>query len=343
MREKRIFTEEEINYIIDNWGKESTYSMRKKFDCSFEAICKVAVKNGLEKPKSNQWTEEEINTLKELSDKFHYQDIAKIMGKSENAIYLKARKLGIILIQDRRKWTKQEEEQLKDLWGSKSIEYIARKLKRTVFSLKVKAVRMSLGPMIRNATDILTIYDVVDLINVSRDRITTTWVKLGLKLNKKKLTKNTSYYFVEWDDLIEFLEKNQNEWDSRNLEPYMLGDEFDWLVEKRKRDRDANPLWYRYWTTKDLKYAEHLFMVNKSDKEIADILQRTEKAIKELRRKFGYKSSVFWTENEIEYLQENFKTSTYEEISKKLGRTTKAVGYKAESLGFQKVIKKSTN
>ena len=56
-----------------------------------------------------------------------------------------------------------------------------------------------------------------------------------------------------------------------------------------------------------------------------------------------YKSSVFWTENEIEYLQENFKTSTYEEIGKKIGRTTKAVGYKAESLGFQKVIKKSTN
>ena len=28
-RKKKIFTEEEIKYIIDNWKKESAYSMKK--------------------------------------------------------------------------------------------------------------------------------------------------------------------------------------------------------------------------------------------------------------------------------------------------------------------------
>lgn len=37
------------------------------------------------------------------------------MNKTENAIYIKARRLGITLIQDRRKWTEEEETLLYDL------------------------------------------------------------------------------------------------------------------------------------------------------------------------------------------------------------------------------------
>lgn len=113
---KYIFTEEQINYIVENWGKESAHSMKKKFGCSWYAVCRVAEANGLEVPTSNEWTEEDIQTLTELSDKFHYIEIADIMGKSKNAIYLKARRLGITLIQDRRKWTPEEEEEFALLW-----------------------------------------------------------------------------------------------------------------------------------------------------------------------------------------------------------------------------------
>ena len=126
---KYEFTEEQIKYILDNWGKESPHSMKNKFGCTWYAVCKVAASHGLEIPTSNAWTEEEIKALKELADKYHYTEIAKIMGKTENAIYLKARKLGITLIQDRRKWTVEEETILSDLWGVKSIEYIAKKMK----------------------------------------------------------------------------------------------------------------------------------------------------------------------------------------------------------------------
>lgn len=174
------FTEEEIKYIVDNWEKESPYSMKNKFGCTWYAISKVATLHGLPLPTSNKWTEEEIETLKLLSDKYHYSEIATIMNKTENAIYIKAKRLGITLIQDRRKWTKEEETLLSDLWGTKSIETIAKTMKRTVFSLKVKAVRMGLGPMIRNNYDLITVSDMCDLLNVTRDRITTTWIRLGL-------------------------------------------------------------------------------------------------------------------------------------------------------------------
>lgn len=195
---KYIFTEEQINYIVENWGKESAHSMKKKFGCSWYAVCRVAGANGLEVPTSNEWTEEDIQTLTELSDKFHYIEIADIMGKSKNAIYLKARRLGITLIQDRRKWTPEEEEEFALLWGTIKVETIAKRLKRTVFSLKVKAVRMGLGPMVRNNSELIIISDICDTLHVTRDRIMGSWRELGLNLKKKKLTNNKAYYYVIW-------------------------------------------------------------------------------------------------------------------------------------------------
>lgn len=176
---------------------------------------------------SKQWTKEEIETLRILANDYSIIEIAKIMNKTENAIYIKARKLNITLMHNKRKWTLEEEILLKDLWGNKKIEYISKTLKRSIFAIKVKAIRMNLGPMIDNNYDLITVSDISELLNVSRDRITKTWVDLGLNLKKTKLTDNKTYYTVTLKDLMKFLEENQNEWDSRNLEKNMLGLEPD--------------------------------------------------------------------------------------------------------------------
>ena len=337
---KKVFTEEEIKYIIDNWGKESPHSMKKRFECSWYAISKVAQSAGLPLPTSNSWTKEEIETLRELSDKYHYSEIATIMNKSENAIYLKAKKLGITLIQDRRKWTKEEETLLTDLWGNKSIEVIAKIMKRTVLSLKIKAVRMKLGPMIRNNYDLITISDICDILNVPRDRITTTWVNLGLNLKKKKLTNRMSYYVITWEDLMIFLENNPNEWDSRCVEENILGPEPLWLKEKRIRDIKENPLWYRRWTEEEIKLAENLFKSGKNYTEIAKMIDRSEWSVANLLRNMGYSYMLprFWKGKELLYLRDNYKNMTYAEIAAELGRPTKGVASKAEELGYQKKL-----
>ena len=343
--EMHEFTLEEVQYIIDNWGKESPYSMKNKFGCTWYAVCKVAKSYGLEIPTSNEWTREEVEMLKKLSDQLHYAEIAKIMKKSENAIYLKARKLGITLIQDRRKWTKEEEILLSDLWGTKSIETIAKTMKRTVFSLKVKAVRMGLGPMIRNNYDLITVSDICDLLGVTRDRITMTWVNLGLNLKDKKLTKNMSYYVVTWEDLMKFLEHNQNEWDSRCVEINMLGTEPKWLKEKRIRDTKENPLWYRKWTEEEIRTAENLFKIGKNYTEIAEAINRSEWAVTNLLRNMGYSYMLkkYWKGKELKYLKENYKDMTYAEIAEVLDRSAKAVGAKAQELGYQKKLVRQKN
>ena len=336
--QKREFTAEEVEYIVNNWGKESAHSMKKKFNCSWYAVCRVAEENGLDLPESNEWKAEEVQILKKLSRKYHYEIIAKKLKKSPNAVYLKARKLGITLIQDRRVWTKQEEQDLRELWGTMKIEKIAQQMKRTTFSLKVKAVKMGLGPMVRNNAELITVSDIVDLLNVSRDRIMTTWVNLGLKLEKKQLTDYTSYYYVIWEDLIKFLKDNQNEWDSRNVEMYMLGPESGWLAEKRKRDEVENPLWYRKWTDEELAKAEYLLLLGKDYSEIATTLNRTVGAVADTLRDNGhsYELARFWKGKEIKFLRENYEKITYSEIAEELDRSTKAVAYKAAELGYQR-------
>ena len=336
--QKYEFTQEQIDYIINNWGVESAHSMKKKFGCSWYAVCNVAKEHGLEMPDSNAWTEQDIKMLEELSSKYHYKEIAKIMSRSENAIYLKAKRLGIVLIQDGRKWTKEEEQKLSDEWGNKSIETIAKNMKRTVFSLKVKAIRMGLGSMLDNNYDIITISDLEELLNVTRDRISRTWVKLGLNVKQKRLTKNMSYFYVTWTDLMIFLEQNQDEWDSRCVEENMLGFEPDWLQEKRKRDIEENPLWYRTWTNEEIREAINLFNSGKTYEEIASLINRSEMAVAITLRSNGcsYRMPKYWKGNELKFLKDNYQTMTYKEIGEYLGRTAKAVGYKAEQLGYIK-------
>lgn len=261
------FTQEQKNYIVNNWGKESAYSMKTKFGCSWEAVCNVAKEFGLDMPESEKWTKDQVNDLIKMSDKMHYEEIAKKLGKTNNAVYLKAKKLG-----------------------------------------------------------------------VTRDRICTTWVDLGLKLRKHKISNKKSYYCIKIENLIEFLKDNQDQWDSRNLELYILGDEPEWLSQKRKRDIEENPLWYRFWSVEEKNKAVMLLKMGKSYKEIADQLDRTEQAVMYMLRDegYGYRLKQFWKGQELKFLKDNFKVMKYSDIADSLGRTTKAVAAKAEEMGYRK-------
>ncbi len=335
--EKFKFTQEQKNYIVTNWGKESAHSMKKKFGCSWYAICNVAKEHNLDMPESEKWTEDEINKLIKMSDKMHYEKIADNLGKTNNAVYLKAKRLGITLIQDKRKWTEEEINYLKERWGNNSINYIATKVKHSVNAVKIKAYRLGLGPAIDN-TDLLLVSDIIEMLGVSKDRIYNTWINLGLKLQKHKISNKKSYYCIKIEDLIEFLKDNPDEWDSRNLELYNLGYEPEWLSQKRKRDIEENPLWYRFWSNEEKNKAIMLLKMGKSYKEIADQLHRTEKAVMYMLQNEGYSYRLkqYWKGQELKFLKDNFKVMKYSDIADNLGRTTKAVAAKAEEMGYRK-------
>jgi len=190
-------------------------------------------------PDRKNWTEEEYQRLEHLVmiEKKSPKEIAQILDRSEDSVIIKINRRGLkIQTNKKRYWTKEEEELLSDLWGNKSIEYIAKKLNRTVSSVSNKVFLLGLGSHVENNYDGLRIQEICELFNVSRETVSDYWIALGLKYHIRKVTTAKSYLYIEIKDLYDFLENNQNIWDSRYLEKNILGIEPEWLIKKRKDD-----------------------------------------------------------------------------------------------------------
>lgn len=235
----KFWTEEdesELKILSDNFSIEE---IAKKMNKSYDSISAKLYQLGIKaKNYSNkEWTREEETELLELLSSYSSSDVAGLLERSEEAVIVKAISLGYNIDSKHRKWTKEEEILLSDLWGTESIENIARKLNRTVSSIANRVYILGLGSQIENNYDGLRIQDISDLFQINRNVILTSWVSLGLKLSFRKRSNYSVYSYVQINNLYEFLEKNQNIWDSRNLEKNILGTEPEWLKEKRVRDK----------------------------------------------------------------------------------------------------------
>ena len=217
-----------ISELVDEFGRTSVSikSQAKKLG--------IAIIND-----RRNWTPEEYAILEKLVmiDRKSPREIAGILNRSEDSIIIKINRRGLkIQTNDKRFWTKEEEEMLSDLWGNKPIEYIANKLNRTASSLKNKAYQLGLGSQLDSNYDGLKISEIAELFNIRLELVNVYWISLGLKYSIRKVSRTMSYKYVTIKDLFSFLEQNQNIWDSRYLEKNILGKEPDWLKEKRKKD-----------------------------------------------------------------------------------------------------------
>lgn len=295
------FTTEDINFIIENWGTISMTAIRKHIGCSHAALSKIALKLNLNIP-NNNWSKEEECKLLSLASTHTCSEIADIMGKSWDSIYNKSQKMNIKLLPEQRPWTLQDEELLSEYWGLYNVETIAKKLNRTITAVRLKAQRMHLGS-IMDSSDVLSIDSICDILKVTRNRVLKIWTSLGLKVKRKKIIEKF-YFYVSWPDLLLFLENNQNEWDSRKVEEYMLGPEPEWLKIKRRNDKISNPLFYRQWTLEEMKHLMFLKKTGKSYKEIAKLLDRTESSISNILHKINKKENL---EQSLNYEQTKIK------------------------------------
>lgn len=338
MRGKKfIFTKEQEQFLIDNWHKYTIHHFKKIFKCSWYAVDKKAKELNLVMKIEKGWTSEEEEQLARLSTKYHYQEIANKLGRSKDAIYLKARKMGLSLIQDRRKWTKYDEKELRQKWGKKPIEQIAREMGRSVNSLRVKGIRMKLGALIEADLDIIRISEIEEYVGISRDAIMRFYQKGMINLEIKMISKKKGIYYVEFDELLKFLENNQHIWDSNNLEPHIFGLEPEWLINKRKKDAQNPPNLYRKWTKEEKELAKSLLLGGYNHQQIAERLNRSKEAVQyELsKRLLAYRLEHFWKGNEIKKMQELARHKTAKELSEILGRSEKAIKYKAKELNLE--------
>lgn len=275
---QRKWTESEIVKLRELSKTKKMSELVKELNRTSSSIKAMAKKLGINVTSDRKnWTEEEYQLLEKLTmiDKKSPKEIAEILDRTEDAIIIKINRRGLqIQTNDKRFWTKEEETLLSDLWGEESFEMIAKKLNRTVSSIKNKAFLLGLGSVIENNYNGLTIKDISDMLGVNINTVSVGWIGLGLKYKVQNISKSKSYRYVEIKDLYEFLEANQNIWDSRNLEKNILGTEPEWLKEKRKLDSENNHSIERLNLTK-----QQLILARKFFLELQEETKESEEAI----------------------------------------------------------------
>lgn len=137
----------------------------------------------------------------------------------------------------KRTWTDKQIERLCNLWGTRDYKSISRMLGHTETAVRLKAKRLGLGA-VRNASDYICAREISRIMGVDVHTVTDYWIKkLGLPCRKIEGRNRTLFVMVRHDRLLEFLEKNQDIFDSGRIEYYALGCEPEWLYKKRLEDR----------------------------------------------------------------------------------------------------------
>lgn len=231
----------------------------------------------------------------------------------------------ITLGRQRKNWTQEEESYLMDNWGTMTIKNLARSLCRTEDAIIVRAKRLKLGSPYM---EYLNANQASQILGVDSHTVTDYWIqKCGLKA-KRQAMRNMPMWRICIDDLTEWLEQNQDKWDSRKVELYALGQEPEWMKEKRRADMKLPIQRFQKWTKKEEQLLMEYYRIGKSKKEIGHILGRTESGIqrkisrlKESGKLERSKIICHWGDEEIGMLLELERQGLSDaEIAWELGR-----------------------
>lgn len=179
-----------------------------------------------------------------------------------------------------RYWRPEEIEQLQELWGTKTIPKIAKILGRSVHSIKVKSTRLHLGAF-KHSSEYLTANQVAVLMGVDRHAVTDYWIaRLNLPYKAIAPLGKQKFKYIKLLDLISWLQTHPTVWDSRRLEMFALGEEPDWLKEKRRLDSQAPAKRLQNWTPADDRQLISLFKLGgRTNQQMGEILGRSAAAI----------------------------------------------------------------
>lgn len=178
-------------------------------------------------------------------------------------------------------WTPEEDAVLEEFWGSSTPQYIAKKLGRTTVAVIQRVKLRKLGSF-TSVGVYINRYQAAQMVGIDYKVFVRNWeVNHGLCFKKKRVRSDVkTQYLIKLDDFIEWLEEHQDLWDSRRVEPYALGYEPEWLVEKRFRDsKNPNKLRGTKYTPKEDALIITYLKLNKTQKEIGEILGRSEASV----------------------------------------------------------------
>lgn len=202
----------------------------------------------------NLWTPEQDQFLRDHWQEMSDEELAGNVGHPLTSTRARRGKLGLCERKGYRgkDWSKEELDYIREVWGQKTIPEIAKKLGRSINAVKIKTQRMGYTGQ-KWYGEMMSARKVSELLGVDVHAVCDYWIpKCGLKGKAKRLgkTKKTTT-IIMFEDLLEWLEAHQDLWDSRKVELFGLGMEYDWLVEKRKADAQKPARKAQKWTPEE--------------------------------------------------------------------------------------------
>lgn len=188
---------------------------------------------------ARRWTPEEDDFLRANWQKMSDEEMAEAVGHPLSSTKARRGKLGLCHRKGCRgkDWTQEELDYIHEVWGEKTIPQIAKHLGRSIDAVKIKTTRLGYTGQ-KWYGNMMSARKVSELLGVDVHAVCDYWIpKCGLKGKKRRLGKSKkTTTIIMFEDLLVWMEGHQDLWDSRRLELYALGFEYDWLVEKRKAD-----------------------------------------------------------------------------------------------------------
>lgn len=92
---RRRWTEEDNNYLRENFNKHTYKELAQLLNRSVEATKIQSKKLGLRKAVANEWTKEEMEYLKENINKYSYEELGQLLNRTPAACTYKAFTMGI--------------------------------------------------------------------------------------------------------------------------------------------------------------------------------------------------------------------------------------------------------
>lgn len=135
------YTQDELNYIHDNYTSMTAKELSIKLNKSIGSVNNATRKMGLVKQTHNKWTEEEIKFLQDNYMGMASEEIAKHINHSVDAINTMRDRLGFVR---NKNWTDKEVQFLKDNFESVLFSELSKTLGRTEGAIRAKCFDLNL-------------------------------------------------------------------------------------------------------------------------------------------------------------------------------------------------------
>ena len=189
-----------------------------------------------------------------------------------------------------RRWTKEEEERLKELCEKKTKSGIAKELGRSKEAVNSKRIELGIA-CFAEQTDKLSMGQVAELVGIDNSTIGKVWTKHGLRFRKV-----APYKVVSEETLLSFMQKHPQLWKASKCE-YHFFCRHKWFMERLEKERAGiEPGTHyqnmRFWTNIEISRMRMLKRRGLTHKEIAKELGRTKKAVDHMSMKLKKESAA---------------------------------------------------